>query len=76
MDEYGFEMCKDHVQNEIQRAAGQEPDFKIVSDLTSEEKATFVEAAKPVWGKYIDDCGQEFFDFAYAICEKYNEMYR
>ena len=76
MDEYGFEMCIDHVQNEIERAAVEAPDFKITNDLTAEEKATFVDKVKPLWDDYKDDCGEEFFDFAYAICEKYNAKYR
>jgi len=76
MDEYGFELCKEHVQREIQRAHEQEPDFKIVEDLTPEEKATFVAAAIPVWDKYIEDCGQEFFDWAYAIIQECNEANR
>lgn len=76
MDEYGFELCQEHVQREIQRAHEQEPDFKIVEDLTAEEKATFVEASRPVWDKYIDDCGQEYFDYAYSIIQKYNEANR
>lgn len=76
MDEYGFAMCETHVDEEIERAAEEAPDFKITNDLTAEEKATFVEVAKPLWDKYKDDCGAEFFDFAYGICEKYNEKYR
>lgn len=76
MDEYGFELCKTHVDNEIARAAEEAPDFQITNDLTPEEKATFVNIAKPLWDNYKDDCGEEFFNFAYAICEKYNEMYR
>lgn len=76
MDQYGFELCQEHVQREIQRAHEQEPDFKIIEDLTPEEKATFVEAARPVWDEYIDDCGKEFFDWAYAIAQKCNEANR
>jgi tripartite ATP-independent transporter DctP family solute receptor len=76
MDQYGFELCQEHVQNEIQRAHEQEPDFKIIEELTPEEKATFVEAARPVWDDYIDDCGKEFFDWAYAIAQECNEANR
>ena len=76
MDEYGFAMSMNHVEEEIERAAIEAPDFQITNDLTPEEKATFVDKVKPLWDNYKDDCGEEFFDFAYAICEKYNAKYR
>ena len=76
MDEYGFELCQEHVQNEIERAHKEAPGFIIVNDLTPEEKDTFVQAAMPVWDKYIGDCGKDFFDWAYAIAQECNAQNR
>lgn len=58
------------VESSHERAAEVRADFKITDDLTAEERATFVDAAMPVWEKYKDEVGAEFFEFTYELIQE------
>lgn len=69
-DEYGFECSRTDIKDSYERAAKEYPDFKITSDLTPEEKQTFVDACRPVWDKYKPEVGEDLFNYTYDLMQK------
>ena len=60
MDEYGFAMSMNHVEEEIERAAIEAPDFQITNDLTPEENKRLAnENAGAVSAKAVESDNEE-----------------